>query len=115
MKEPRKPPGNDRSDTDIVRKSFERETNVKEHAEARDAVDEEGRSSLIGPAADPGSPPTQGLFAAALPDHVAVRPRRATPRAAPLHNRSGARDLLKSNPSGSPLTPEFGRAVLYLR
>ncbi|HLU00465.1 MAG TPA: hypothetical protein VKZ70_12075 [Burkholderiaceae bacterium] len=98
MKEPRKPPGNDRSDTDIVRKSFERETNVKEHAEARDAVDEEGRRSLMGAPVDPNSPTTQGRFPPGLPEHDAVDPGRATPGAAPVDNRSGARDRRKSKP-----------------
>ena len=78
------------SGKDVVRRSFEKETDEAQHDANRERAGDKGRRSLMGVPVDPNSPTTKGNFPPGLPAEDAVDPGRATPGAAPVDNRSGS-------------------------
>ena len=87
MKEPSKAGGNTASETDIMKRSFEKETTRQKHEESRRSVDDQG--TLMGREEDPNSYASQGNIPPGLPAEDAKEPGRATPGASPVDNRSG--------------------------
>lgn len=90
MKERGKSAGNASADADIMKRSFERETETHEQSEG--AHEKGERRSLMGAPVDPNSPTTKGNFPPGLPAQDAVDPGRATPGANPVRNESGKKD-----------------------
>lgn len=86
-----------RTDTDILKRSFEKETDGKQHEANRDAAGDEHRRSILGAPVDPNSPTTKGGFPPGVPPEDVVEPGRATPGSDTVDNRSGedSRDKTK--------------------
>ncbi len=77
------------TDTDILKRSFERETDGQQHEANRDAAGEKHRRSVLGAPVDPNSPTTKGGFPPGVPPEDVVEPGRATPGSGTVDNRSG--------------------------
>jgi len=77
------------TDTDILKRSFERETDGQQHEANRDAAGEKHRRSILGAPVDPNSPTTKGGFPPGVPPEDVVEPGRATPGSDTVDNRSG--------------------------
>lgn len=89
MKERTKGGGNTASDPDILKRSFERETDKSQRKENKAAAGDRERRSLMGAPVDPNSPTTKGNFPPGLPAGDVIDPGRATPDADTVDNRSG--------------------------
>src|SRR5690606_22548333 len=62
------------TDTDILKRSFERETDGQQHEANRDAAGEKHRRSVLGAPVDPNSPTTKGGFPPGVPPEDVVEP-----------------------------------------
>lgn len=82
---------------DVMRRSFEKETSVEEHAHNEARTQPPGRRSVLGAPTDPNSPTTEANIPPGVADDEARDPGRMTPGSAPVDNRSG-----ESNNSESP-------------
>ena len=76
---------------DIVKRSFEKETDGKQHEANRRAAGEVERRSVLGAPVDPNSSTTKGAFPPGVPPEDVVDPGRATPDAADPVSRGGDR------------------------
>ena len=76
---------------DIMKRSFEKETDGKQHEAERRATGEVERRSVLGAPVDPNSRTTKGAFPPGVPPEDVVDPGRATPDSEDLKNRSGER------------------------
>jgi|GEM_PF-7026185 hypothetical protein len=78
--------------TDIVKRSFEKETDGTQRAATRRATRDEERRSILGAPVDPNSSTTSGTFPPGVRPEDVVDPGRATPGSPPPENRSGDAD-----------------------
>lgn len=85
--ETRKPP---KDESNVVRRSFEKETQDGQHENDPNPHHAERRRSILGAPVDPNSPTTASNFPPGVAVEDATDPGRATPGAAPVDNRSGA-------------------------
>ena len=75
---------------EATQRSFEKETDGKQHDANADAVRD--RRSVFGKHVDPNSATSTGTFPPGMPAEDVVDPGRATPKSAPVENRSGETD-----------------------
>ena len=89
MKERIKGGGNAASGPDIMKRSFEKETEASRREANKAAAGDKDRRSLMGAPVDPNSPTTKGDFPPGVPAGDVIDPGRATPETGGVENRSG--------------------------
>src|SRR5690606_11964277 len=82
---------------DVMRRSFEKETSVEEHAHNEARTQPPGRRSVLGAPTDPNSPTTEANIPPGVAADEARDPGRMTPGSAPVDNRDRKSTRLNSS------------------